>query len=287
MGKIYSIMTHHKNPEEAAEEWVREGICAIGDFRGIATTDLNTIIEELKNLPKKTMWVKEVLRFWEIQKGDIIIANQGKGMVSALGVVVDDDYEFNQKNIIGSKNNFGYPHQKKVRWLQSPREFRSEHLKHLLGRLTQRGKTIIEIDGHNSEEFLHSLEGLNIPSHEGSYNEELVKAGLSKYVKRNIDHFETGMTIEREERNIDNENRPDFLARDKNGVNVIIECKGSLVNKHNIGQVIRYRNRYRKVSSQNARYFLVAFSFDRDATILGKKEDVEMFEVGLTFKKIS
>jgi RecB family endonuclease NucS len=184
---------------------------------------------------------------------------------------------------VGKSDGFNYPHQKAVKWLKKPREFLKKYLpENISKQMGKRGKTTIKIStNYNGEDFIRMLENLSIPSYEGKYNEELVKAGLSKYVKRNLEKLEDGLTIEREEKSIDKENRPDFIAKDRNGKKVIIECKGSLADLSDISQVINYLRSY----GQEARYFLIAFSFNERCLEKAKKTKIELIECDLVFKK--
>lgn len=288
MSKIYAIVTHHEKPIDAADAWVKEGVCGIGFYRldigGIKNKEqLQKLLIEKKERPKNK-FMNEIMRFLEIEKGDVILAYEKKNIISAVGKVIVGDYEFNQSNLTGKPTGFNYPHQKRVEWLEKPREFSRKELPQKFADQIGKDKigvTTTKISGYRGDWLLNYLETTPITAHEGKYNEELVKVGLSKYVKRNLNDLETGLTILKEEKSLDEENRPDFIAKDSQGNPVIIECKGSLVGIEAINQIIRYR----KSRGANARCFLIAFTFDHLALQKAEREGIDVFEVDLRFTK--
>lgn len=283
MSKIYFIVTHHEDPEGAGEKWVDEGVCAVGWFSGISMRGVKTKEQLIKRTHDKLgerRAINELLRFLQINVGDIIIAYQNKNTIAAIGKV-SSDYIYNNKNSTG--DHYGYPHQKKVSWLVSPRGFLKKHLpQDIAVQLGKRGITTKAIEtSYSGDEFLKAVRSFKIPDHEGVYNEDLVKSGLSKYVRKKLDKLERGLLITREEKAIDTGNRPDFLAKDRNQTKVVIECKGSQVGLDAIEQVLRYKKSYGK----NARYLLIAFSFDHRLIEKAKKNGIEVYEVDLKFKR--
>jgi RecB family endonuclease NucS len=118
--------------------------------------------------------------------------------------------------------------------------------------------------------------------YKGKFNEDSVKAGISKYVRKNLDKLEIGLKITHEEKPINEQNRPDFLAKDKNGISVIIECKGYADNE-TIKQIKRYRSNYPKSS----RCFLIATQLSDDCKKEARRNEIEVFEVDLNFNKIT
>jgi hypothetical protein len=279
-------MVHHENKQDSGEAWIRNGVCAVG-FRTEADFDLTNVNSRQDlfiacNPKADKKRLGELFKFLSIQEGDLIIANFGNGLIGAVGLVTGK-YVFNRENEVGKK--FGYPHQRAVAWQDTPREFRKDNLPGLISEQIGHtpGITIKEIVSiYNSDSFLTMLNNLKIKSYEGKYNEDLVKAGLSKYLKRNLNSLEMGLILNTEETHLDKHNRPDFTAKDKNGCEVIIECKGSFAGISAVDQAVRYR----RVKGQNSRYFLVAFSFDESARVKAKKEGIELFEVDLLFNKL-
>ncbi|MCX6777272.1 MAG: hypothetical protein NT157_00095 [Candidatus Micrarchaeota archaeon] len=290
MGRVYSIVTCNERSDEAAEAWIKEGICAVGWYDGIDLQGVKTKEQLVQKLKKNgirkpnTKSVNEVLHFLEINKGDVVIAYQRNNTIAAVGEVISD-YHFNVTNSVGSPDGFNYQHQKKVKWLDHPREFsRHELPSPIAGRVTLRGKTTLEIKTqYNALQFLKMVRGLMVSEHEGCFNEDMVKAGLSKYVKIYSNDMETGLKIIKEERHIDDENKPDFIAKDRTGKTVIIECKGNRVGSAAIEQILRYKRSYGK----NARYFLIGFTFDRRAIEQARKENIVVYEVDLKFKRMA
>jgi hypothetical protein len=286
MTSIYNIVTHHERPIEAAEAWISEGVCAVGffdlDAKNIQRKDeiLKLVSRHDKNI---THSVNELWKFLQIEKGDIILAYCLNSTVAAVGEIIGD-YSYNIKNIVGKDEDdggFDYPHQKKVKWFETPQYFDKEELPCVISKkLGQRGKTTTKID-YIAENFLKFRE--LIPSnYKGKFNEDSVKAGISKYVIKNLDKLEIGLKISHEEKSINEQNRPDFLAKDKNGTPVIIECKG-YADSETIKQIKRYRSNYPKAS----RCFLIATRISEDCKKEATKNGIEVFEVDLDFNKIT
>ncbi len=286
MGTIYSIVTYNKNRKkratEAAEAWISEGVCAVG-YCDINAKNIKSK-EELKKRVKKdsTKSINELGTFLEIEKGDIILAYCLNSTIAAVGEVIGD-YSYNTTNIVGKSEDeggFDYNHQRKVKWFESPRYFNRNQLPGVIAnKLGLRGKTTTEIN-YPIDSFLKKIE--DIPStYKRVFNEDLVKAGLSKYLKKNLDELEVGLKITHEENHINEGNKPDFMAKDKNGSKVIIECKG-IAEKKDIKQIKRYRLN----SHQKSRCFLIASQISDECRKEALKNQIEIFEVGLVFKRI-
>jgi RecB family endonuclease NucS len=147
-----------------------------------------------------------------------------------------------------------------------------------------RGKTVIKLDlGKRNFEQVKQIILSNAIS--GSLtekgNEDLVKAGLIKNLKKEVSSIENGLIITERESPDDKKNRPDFLAKDKDGNEVIIECKG-IADAGDADQIIRYRRNYGK----KVRIFLIAFEITQSCKKALKNESVEYFECDLHFKRL-
>lgn len=288
MASIYNIVTYHEKSRaiEAAEAWISEGVCAVGYIDGNAK-NIKSRDELAKLVPRndknKTKAINELWTFLQIEKGDIVLAYSLDSTVAAVGEIIGD-YSYNTKNIVGKDEDdggFDYPHQIKVKWFEKPQYFDKDELPCVISKkLGQRGKTTTKID-YSAENFLKFIE--IIPStYKGKFNEDSVKAGISKYVRKNLDKLEIGLKIIHEEKSINEQNRPDFLAKDKNGTTVIIECKGD-ADSETIKQIKRYRSNYPKAS----RCFLIATRISEDCKKDAARNGIEVFEVDLDFNKIT
>lgn len=286
MASIYNIVTYHEkeSANDAAEAWIQDGVCAVGFYGDINAKNIKTI-EELKKKVKdsSTKSINELWAFLQIERGDIILAYSLNSTVAAVGEVISD-YFYNTKNIVGrdvDDDGFDYPHQKKVKWFKTPRYFHKNELPSVITeKLGLRGKTTTEIK-YPVDSFLKIIKEIR-STYKRKFNEDLVKAGLSKYVQRNSDQLEVGLKIIGEESQIDEQNRPDFLAVDKRGTKVIIECKG-FADKDDIKQIKRYRLNYPKTS----RCFLIASHISDECKKEAIKNNIEVFEVDLIFQKIA
>ncbi|MBL8622250.1 MAG: AAA family ATPase [Myxococcales bacterium] len=110
-------------PGHDAEFWadcVREGyVCvgwgSMGDLRAYEGKRQflarwhEVFAEKYPHKPKRTAKANEVWRLIELEPGDLVIANQGKSRVLAVGEVVDPGYEFRSERA-------KYPHTVKVKW---------------------------------------------------------------------------------------------------------------------------------------------------------------------------
>jgi RecB family endonuclease NucS len=114
-------------------------------------------------------------------------------------------------------------------------------------------------------------------------NEDTVKAGIRKYLRRHIDSLEEGMKIIKTEKATTVSNRPDFIAKDIDNRTVIIECKGYAV-PQDCGQLERYGEGLQK---ENPRLILIAFKIDNGCLKEAKNNSrMELIECDLKFKKV-
>jgi len=277
MNSIYVIVTHHKRPNEAAEAWKDNELCAIGF----------TQYGNLKKAKKGGLTTDPRL-FSEIEKGDLILAYAKNNKIALVGEVVGE-YQHTTDNIIGKneeKGGFGYPNQYKVRWFSDPHDFDRKNLpEDLWKQMGRTGVTVKKLElGKRSFDQVKNI--IFTCAISGSLseigNEDLIKAGLGKYIKKKINTLEEGLVILESEKQINENDRLDFLARDNNGNDVIIECKGTAY-----ALACDQVEQYAKYFPEHSRLFLVAFNITHECKKRAdKNKRIELYECELTFKKI-
>jgi predicted Mrr-cat superfamily restriction endonuclease len=131
MAKLVKVVTHHENPQRAAELFAEEGVVAVGwsETGSIAGKNMGEIIQKLFEVGyDNPEWgACQLIEFREgIEVGDVIIAYSTKNIVALVGEVIGE-YEFNEENKTGKPEDkggeIGYSHQRKVRWWDKPRNF--------------------------------------------------------------------------------------------------------------------------------------------------------------------
>lgn len=279
MNSIYAITTHHDRPSDAAEAWREVNVCAIGFRRfGVLT----------KGNPDE--FSKDAQLFLKIKKGDLILAYATGNRIAYVGEIEDGKYNHTDDNIVGldeKAGGFGYPNQYKVKWFEKPRDFSRIDLPPFLQKqLGKRGRTVVLIDlNRRSFEEVKQIILACARSESLSYeiNEDTVKAGIRKYLRRHIDSLEDGLMIIKSEEATTASDRPDFIAKDRDNRTVLIECKGYAV-PQDCGQLERYGEGLEK---KNPRLMLVAFRID-DGCLKEAKNNpqMELFECDLKFKKV-
>jgi len=291
-GRILAITTYHEpgeKPAEAAELWKMLGICAIGwspvSFcRCRSKRQVEQLIEK-ENLTART---EEIWAFVNADKGDIVLAYSRDNTIAYVGEI-DGPCRFIDCNVIGDpKGEFDYPNQRKVRWWDEPHHFSRHDLPNFFAnQLGKRGVTVAEINaGSKSLRGFISLirtcsnSGSNLPG----INEDAVKAGLVKYLHFSLDRLEKGLRIKTAEVAIGKEkrSRPDFIAEDKNGRTVLIECKGN-AGESTVDQILGYSKEYGK----DARLMIVAFKINESCRLTSREAgNIELVECDLDFHKI-
>lgn len=294
--KIFAITTYHEPGEKAAlmaEEWRRLGICAIGwsDANLCTCKNKNEIVRRLRANNYDIRGAEDVWLFIkEISEGDLILAYSRDNTIAYVGIV-KGPCEYNRSNSVGDpKGEFDYAHQRKVEWWTEPHHFDRHDLpKYIADQLGRRGKTVTEIDP-GSKGFDGFVEIVNACANSGSrmpgMNEDTVKAGIVKYLHCSIDRLEKGLRIKHAEIAIGKPKkaRPDFIAEDKTGRIVLIECKAT-AGESTIEQVKEYEKQYGK--GKEVRLIIVAFRIN-DACRKKAFEagNIELFECDLDFRKI-
>ncbi len=276
MKSVYSIVTHRKNQFtiDAAEDWKDFGVCAIG------WTSLGDLTSR-----KKEGLPKEVQNFLAIKPGDILMAYAKKNTIAYVGEAASK-LRRTTDNIVGrpeSKGGYGYPNQVKVKWWSKPSFFSRDELGPYGKQLGITGKTVTKLDlGHRTfEEFTMFLK--SIPSGSQSYrlDEDTIKAGIVKFLNSDLTALEEGLRVRRPERSISKHDRPDFLARDRTGKEVVIECKGT-ARAADLDQLERYGR-----SARSARLLLAAYRVEDECKKEAKRNSrFELYECNLKFDKV-
>jgi len=279
MNRVYTIVTHHERPDDAAEAWKDCGVCAIGWARHGKLTEAK----------RETLPI-DARRFLKIRKGDAILAYAGGNRIAYVGEIVNGRYMFTKRNIVGRNEDdggFEYPNQYKVKWWNKPFDFSRHDLPpFMLNQLGKRGRTVVPIKFYRRS-FNEVKQIILATARSGSLsyevNEDMIKAGLRKYLRRHINSLEEGLKIVKSEKSTSRTDRPDFVARDKSGKTVIIECKGNAF-PGDCEQLERYGE---NLAKENPRLILIAFKIDDGCIDVAKKiPEMELFECDLEFTKI-
>jgi hypothetical protein len=279
MKNIYSIVTHHEEPEAAAKAWKRENVCAIGWAQ----------YGDLRRKPRESLDAHAVIArdlFGEMKRGDLVLAYSTGNTIALVGEVTSGWFR-NEKNEVGAKGEFEYANQRRVKWWSEPRDFNRWELPRWFAlQLGKRGQTIVRLDFHGYG-FDKVVEIIRACARSGSALEaieDLVKAGIRKYLGQEIDALEDGLQIISAEKSITKEDRPDFVAKDVKGTPVLIECKGQ-AGEADCDQLRRYGIDF-KHPKKTARLMLVAFGFDPTSRKVARKYGIEMIECRLNFARI-
>jgi hypothetical protein len=294
-GRIFSITTYHKPGEkatEAAEQWKKLGICAIGwsevNFCGSQRK------EEIKQLLKKenydTRGAEDIWLFIrEINENDLVLAYSRDNTIAYVGEV-KGPCKHETENFVGNPKGLYYAHQRRVEWWNGPYYFDRRDLpEYLAGQFGKRGITIAEIHP-GSKGFRGFIRIVKACASSGSkfpgINEDAIKAGLIKYLHHSLDRLEEGFVIRSAEVAIGKKKRPrpDFIAEDKQGRTVLVECKGT-AGESAVEQILRYEKEYGK--DKGVRLIIVAFRISEACMLAAKKAgNIELIECDLNFRKI-
>ncbi len=301
MNNVYAITTFNKeyrehgyNAESAADAWKECGVCAVGwsKLENLKKQSDDEIKQKLKNIYPNTKGAfYNIKDFLQIEKGDLILAYALGNTIAYVGEVVGD-YEYRRDNKIGNENEFDFAHQFHVNWWNEPRYFSRKDLpEDIRKQLGIIGKTVIKINlGQiGFDKFKEMIkDSAKSDSQLNEINEDMVKAGLLKYLKQHFDLIEHGLKVEyglkiiEAEAQLSQEDRPDFIAEDNNGKKVIIECKGTAYSDA-FDQIKRYEKTYIK---EKPRLMLIAFKISDDCRKMAKNSNVELIECDLKFKPI-
>jgi hypothetical protein len=281
MRNIWAIVTHHKDPEEAAEAWNREKVCAIG-WSGYG--DLRKVQPKL--LRTDTRFARERQLFLDIHRDDVVIAYSKQNTIAYVGKVMNPYRGPTSDNEVGRESGFDYTHQLKVEWWPEPHHFKRSDLPSWLEKqLGRRGKTVVKLDlgKYGFDQTVEIIKKCARSRSALDEFEDLAKAGLRKYMHHKIDELEPGLEIVRAEKFTSETDKPDFTGRDKDGNTVLIECKGT-ADMGDCDQIEDYGKHYK--AKKKPRLMLVAFEFDADCRRTARSRGIELVECNLDFKKI-
>ena len=249
--KLVKIVTHHEKPELAAELSAKEGVVAVGwsefgDLRGLSYDDIK---KKSKKRWKRTEResasdASQLIAFRDgISIGDIVLAYKLNNVVALVGEIIGG-YKFNVKNAVGNlKGEIGYANQRKVKWWERPRDFDRHFLPKNLSEWVARPGTI-SIRQYDIRKLKKVL--LNIPSQETVtkaleiHDEDEIK----DYMERHLDEIEKGLKVVRREQPT-SEGPMDFLAKDKEGIDVVIEVK-MVADDSTVTQLRRYMRSFKR-----------------------------------------
>jgi hypothetical protein len=162
----------------------------------------------------------EARTFLKIKKGDLVLAYATGNRIASVGEIVDGKYLHRTNNIVGlDKENggFGYPNQYKVKWFDKPYDFSRKDLPdYLWKQLGQKGRTVVPLKLYRRS-FDEVKQIILATARSGSLsydmNEDTVKAGIQKYLRRHIDSLEKGLKIMKSEERTSKTDQPDFLSQ--------------------------------------------------------------------------
>jgi hypothetical protein len=292
--RILAITTLHKGGEdaaEAAELWKMLGICAVGwSPNNFCRCGNKKQVEQLVKKENLSARAEEIWAFLSANDGDVVLAYSRDNTIAYVGEM-DGPCRFTTANAIGDpKGKFEYPSQRKVKWWDEPHHFSRHNLPdYFAGQLGKRGVTVAEIipDSKGVEGFVKIMKTCaNSGSKLPGINEDAIKAGLVKYLHYSLDRLEKGLRIQSAEVTIgkDRKSRPDFIAEDKDGRTVLIECKGN-AGEGTVEQIMGYSREYGK--GKETRLMIVAFRINEACKLAATKVgNIELVECNLDFWKL-
>lgn len=286
------IVTHHEEPERAADLFAEEGVAAIGWIRegSIAGKTKEEIEEMLVNegFDPPEFAARQLITFRdEIKEQDIVIAYRTKNIVALIGEVTHE-YEFNPKNKVGKPESEGgeidYPNQVTVRWWETPRNFHRNLLPGDLSETVASRGTIRILDYDVDVDKLK--EALNlISSAEASQETILEVAGedeISAYLKQHVGDLEEGLVFKEAEYGV-SVGSIDILAEDKTGSPVVIEIKVK-ADDSAVGQVLGYMQAYREeLGTKQVRGLIVAQEFSERSMKAAKQAGIKLYRCRKSF----
>jgi len=296
--RIFSVTTYHIPGEKAkiaAEEWKRLGICAIGwsEVDCCSCKDKEEVIQRLKRKDYKSRdasrAAEEIWNFLKISDGDLVLAYSRDNTIAYVGEANGICRDERENSIGDSNGEFDYSHQIKVEWWDEPHHFNRHDLPEgFADQFGKRGKTVAEIDP-GSKGYAGFIQIVKSCADSGSktpgLSEDMVKAGLVKNLHYRIDRLEEGLVIKSAEIAIGKPKKtiPDFMAKDIEGKDVLIECKGS-AGESAIEQIKGYEKEYGK---KDVRLMIVAFRISNTCRKMARDAgNIELFECDLSFHKI-
>jgi Holliday junction resolvase-like predicted endonuclease len=280
--KLVKIVAHHKFPEDAARVMLKENVIAVGwPIGNIKNKNKEWIRRQLeKNGYSKSEIghpTSTLIKFRDaIHAHDIVFLYMGHNKIALVGEV-EGKYKFNDKNEVGNaKGKIKYPHQRLVKWWDSPRNFHRELLPDdLKDKIASRGT--LNIFYYDIKKLKNRLS--KIPSEdieEKVYeikNEAEIKKDLKKYL------HELGLEDIKQEFELPG-GPIDFFAKDRNGIPVLIEVKIT-ADEDSVGQLLRYIGAYKKdKKTTNVKGIIIAKEFTQRCkmAVSGANQNIELYK---------
>lgn len=292
MVKLVKIVTHHKNPERAAELFAEEGVVAVGWVRSesIAGKTKNEIMQMLidEGFENPEWGASQLIIFRdEIKVDDIIIAYKTRNIVALVGQVTRE-YEFNNKNKVGKPEGEGgeidYPNQIAVHWWDKPRNFHRNLLPDDLSEMVASRGTIKILDYDFDVDRLNKILD-SITDAEDSRERIIEVTGedeITEYLKESLNDLEEGLTLKKTEYEVSVGNI-DILAEDKSGLPVIIEVKVK-ADDSVVGQILGYIQAYEEeCGTSQVRGIIVAQEFAERCKKAAKRVNIKLCQCRKTF----
>ena len=119
---LLKMITHKNHPNDAAREWLTEGVVSLGwhqsgDIANLTKNEILIKLIESGTVTKPSIGTSRLITFRDkISIGDVVIAYQKNNSIADIGEIIGE-YQFVENNSLG--NPFGkylHPHQRKVRW---------------------------------------------------------------------------------------------------------------------------------------------------------------------------
>lgn len=289
---MVKIVTHHKNPDRAAELFIEEGVVAIGwsDVGDLSGRNRDEIKESIKNVYKKLEYTEQeaasaagaLLRFRdEISKGDFVFAYARHNRVAVIGEVIGD-YEFNQKNKVGDPDGeIDYANQRRVKWRAWPRNFDRSYLPDEVAQKVALPGAI-HVFEYDFEKLMKSLNAIPKEEMREKILEVESEDEIKEYLRKRPRDLEEGLEIVQSEYET-SAGPMDFLAKDKDGKPVVIEVKVKAGDSA-VGQILGYIRAYEEEKNiENVRGIIVAEKFEDRCRKATKGLNLNLYECKLKF----
>jgi predicted Mrr-cat superfamily restriction endonuclease len=293
MVKLVKIVTHSRERERAAKLYEEEGVIAIGWHHNESIANKTkdeikqTIINEEELNPEEAERAAlQLITFRDkIEIGDIVFAYKTDNIIALVGEVTGD-YEFNTKNNVGKPEEEGglnHQHQRNVRWWDKPRNFNRSYLPQDLSKKIALPGTISilseNIDIHELKTSLDSIPSNIDPEEVEIVNEDEIK----EYLRNNLNKLEEGLEFVGKEYKV-LDDRIDILAKDKNGLPVVIEVK-VCADDSAVGQILGYIQTYEEENgAKQVRGILVAKEFTERCKKAAKRAGIKLYRCKKIFK---
>lgn len=270
--KLIKVVAHHEDSELASKLYLKEKVIAVGFVYN--KTMIKGDFESLKEYFKKDRDLNEqqagqaastYLKFRDnIEKGMIVFAYLGNNIVGLVGEI-KGPFRYDDKNTVGDEDGgIGYPNQWGVDWWDAPRNFDRHFLPNDLSEWVSRVGAIAiqefaELDKEKLREKLMKIPSQTVVTKALEIHGE---DEIKEYMEKNMGDVEKGLElVERESSTSDGP--MDFLSRDKQGTDVVVEVKIEAKDS-TVSQLRRYMRAYKKDNKMSkVRGMIVAEKFTK------------------------